>query len=195
MLGNDSYGDCGVASLEHGFMADAAITHETEPEATDQQAIDYYLTYTGGQDTGVVLSQYLQYVRQNGYYGHSVAAYAPVKVHDIPTIHTVVSFYDFAYTGIEVTAAMQQAFQEQQPWTLSLLDSPVVGGHAVPLVAYDDAYLYAVTWGAIQKITYAMWHNISSEAWAVITGEILAHDGDGRGVNLAALNTDLDSLN
>src|ERR1039458_3498395 len=157
MLGNDQYGDCGVASLEHGFMADATVTKEVETEASDQQAIDYYLKYTDGQDSGVVLSQYLAYVRTNGYYERSITAYAPVAVHDVPTLQTAISLYDFVYTGISVTADMQTAFQNGQPWTTEqLVDSPVVGGHAVPLCGYDDSYLYAITWGGVQPITYSM---------------------------------------
>lgn len=194
MLGNDQYGDCGVASLEHTFMADAVITHETEPEADDAQAVSYYLDYTGGQDTGVVLSQYLQHVRSTGYYGHTVHAYAPVKVHDIPTIQTVVNMYGAAYTGITVTAAMQSAFGAHDPWTLQVCSGQVIGGHAVPIVGYNDEYLTIVTWGGLQNITYSAWHHISSEAWGVITGEFVAANGDGRGINLSALTADLDKL-
>lgn len=195
MLGNDTAGDCGVAGLEHGFMADAFITGEHETEATNQQALNYYFTYTDGQDTGVVLSDYLTYVRQTPYYGHTVEAFAPVAVHDVPTLQTAIDLYGFSYTGIVVTAPMQQAFADHQPWTTAMLDSPVLGGHCVPLVGYDDQYLYLVTWGGVQAITYPAWHLISSEAWAVITGEFVSHNGDGRsGVNLAALKADLDRL-
>ena len=61
--------------------------------------VSYYLAYTGGQDSGVVLSQFLAYVRQHGFYGHSVAAYAPVAVHDVPTLCFAIDAYDFAYVG------------------------------------------------------------------------------------------------
>ncbi len=192
MLGNDQYGDCGVAGLEHGFMADATDTHETETFPTDAQAVEYYLGFTDGQDTGVVLSKYLAHVRQAGYFGHTVSAYAPVAVHDVPTLQTAIAYYDFAYCGIAVTEAMQEDFHDGQPWTLGSLLSPVKGGHCVPLVGYDDQYLYAVTWGSVQAISYPAWHFMSEEAWAVITGEL--DHGDGRGVNLAALTADLDKL-
>ena len=132
MLGNDTYGDCGVAGLEHGFMAAASVTGEAETFATDQQAVEFYLTYTGGQDTGVVLSQYLAYVRKSGFYGQTVQAFAPVSVHDVPTLQTAVWMYDFAYTGIVVTQQMQEDFAAGQPWTLESLESPVDGGHCVP---------------------------------------------------------------
>ena len=192
MLGNDQYGDCGIASLEHGFMCDSVITHEQrEAQATDQQAVTYYLTYNNGQDVGVNLSQYLAYVRTHGYYGHSIEAYAPVAVHDVPTLQTVVWMYGFAYTGIVVTREMQEAFQNNQPWTADLLNFPIIGGHAVPIVGYDDQYLYVITWGGVQAISYSAWHAMSSEAWATITGEFVGRHGDGRGVSLAALKADL----
>jgi hypothetical protein len=195
MLGNDKYGDCGVAGLEHGFMADAADTDHIEGFPTDQDAVSYYLSYTDGQDTGVVLSQYLQHVQQNGYYGHTVSAYAPVTVNDITTLQFAINAYDFAYTGITVTSAMQEAFSNQQPWTMKNTGGPVEGGHCIPLVGYDDQYLYAVTWGAIQSIAYPAWNRIADEAWAVITGEVAAATDDGHGISLAALQADLTSLN
>lgn len=192
MLGNSQLGDCGVAGLEHGFMVDAAETGARESEASEQQAISFYLKYTGNQDVGVVLADYLAYVRQHGYYSHKVTAYAPVAVHDVPTLQTAVSLFDFAYTGITVTRAMEQAFSAGTPWTTGTLKGPVIGGHCVPIVGYDDTHLYAVTWGAVQAITYPAWHRMSQEAWAVLTGELAA--GNGHGINFAALNADLNKL-
>lgn len=197
MLGNDQYGDCGVAGLEHGFMADAAITGITETPATTEQATSYYLTYDNNQDNGVVLSAYLGYVRQKGYYGRTVSAYAPVGVHDIPTMQFCIDAYGFAYTGINVTQAMMDAVQSSSSgwsWTSQDAAGEPIGGHCIPVVGYDDASLYAVTWGQVIAISYPAWHAISSEAWAVLTGELLAKGGDNRGVNLAALQSDLNRL-
>ena len=193
MLGNDQYGDCGVAGLQHVFMADAATTGTSETFATDQQAVSYYLDYTQGQDNGVVLSAYLAHVRATGYFGHSVSAYAPIKVHDVPTLQFAVWAYDAAYCGIAVTQQMQADFQAGQPWTLESLESPVVGGHCIPIVGYDSTYLYAVTWGQVQPIAYSAWHYISEEAWGVMTGELAK--GDGHGVSIKALQADLQRLN
>jgi len=197
MLGNDTKGDCGVAGLEHGFEAAAAITHESRTTwPGSSQAISYYLTYTHGQDSGVVLADYLAYVRANGYYGQSVKAYAPVAVHDIPTLKTAVWLYGFAYTGIAVYSGMQQAFTQNETdcvWTTALLDT-IVGGHCVPIIGYDDLYLYIVTWGQVVRVTYSAWHAIASEAWAAITGELVARRGNGRGVSITTLNADLDRL-
>ena len=195
MDGNDEYGDCGVASLQHGLMAAATDTREAESFPLSSQVVSYYLQYTGGQDSGVVLSQFLAYVRQHGFYGHYVAAYAPVAVHDVPTLQFTVDAYDFAYTGIAVTQAMMDAFDAGQPWTTDLTQGDPLGGHAIPLVGYDDSWLYAVTWGAVQRIAYPAWHQIAEEAWAILSGELLRSKGDGHGLNLAALKADLSRLN
>lgn len=194
MDGNDSKGDCGVAGINHGFMAAAAAVKVSAREVwpSDQAIIDYYLTYTGGQDNGVVLADFLAYVKKTGFYGHSVNAYAPVAVHDIPTLQFAINAYTFAYTGINVTQAMESKFQSGKPWTLLDIFSPVAGGHCVPLVGYDSDYLYCVTWGKVQPISYSAWHYMSDEAWAVISGEFTSDDG--RGVNLAALTADLVKL-
>lgn len=191
ILGNDTEGDCGPAGLVHGFMGDAAITTEAETFPSADEVVNYYLAYTGGQDTGVVLSDFLAYVKQHGFSGHSVAAYAPVGVHDIPTLQFAVDAYGFAYTGITVTSGMMNSFDAGQPWTVEDLFSETAGGHCVPIVGYDQHHLYAVTWGKVQPITYPAWHFMSDEAWAVITGEFVAKGGDGRGISLAALQADL----
>jgi hypothetical protein len=194
VLGNDTVGNCGTAGLEHGMMAAAAADKENEGFPTASEAVSYYLDYTGGQDNGVVLSQYLAYVKQQKFYGHAVAAYAPVSVSDIATLQFAVDAYDFAYAGITVYDAMMQATQNGQPWTMATAAGSIAGGHCVPIVGYDDQYLYVVTWGAVQAIAYPAWHRIAEEAWAVLTGEITAAGTDGHGINLGALQADLNRL-
>jgi hypothetical protein len=194
MDGNDAYGDCGVAGVNHSFMAVDAVLNYPEAVPSSDDIVQYYLTYTDGEDSGVVLADFLAYVKQEGFFGHTVKAYAPVNVHDIPTLTFAIDAFDFAYTGIAVTDAMLDASQNGQPWTLEDMDSPVAGGHCVPLVGYDSNYLYCITWGKVQPIAYPAWHSMSSEAWAVIPGEFVARNSDGRGIDLAALEADLPKL-
>jgi hypothetical protein len=195
---NDTLGDCGVAGINHGFMAAAADTAEKESFPTDQQVGEYYMTYTNNQDVGVVLSAFLAYVKQKGFYGHTVSAYAPVATQDLPTFMFAGDAYDFAYTGISVSQGMMTKVQETAPpwiWdTNDVMSGPVVGGHCVPIVAYDSTYLYAVTWGSPIAISYPAWAFCADEAWAVISGELTAKGADGHGINLAALQADLSRL-
>ena len=193
MCANDRLGCCDIAGLQHLFMADAAQIGHTEVFPDDQQLAAYYLDYTGGQDGGVVLADFLAHVHQHGYFGHSVQAYAPVNVRDIPTLQFAVWAYDAAYTGIAVTQQMQEDFQAGRPWTLDSLESPVLGGHCVPIVGYDSDFLTVISWGQPQKIAYSAWHYIAEEAWAVLTGEFVG-EGDGHGISYDALKADLHRL-
>lgn len=197
MLANDQVGDCGPAARVHGFMAAAADTGERENFPSAQQVLDYYLTYTKGQDSGVVLSQFLAYVRQNGMLGHSISAYAPVSIQDINTLLFAVNAYDSVTGGITVTQGMMTKAEETAPpwvWTMDDLTGPVLGGHAVEIVAYDSMYLYAVSWGSIAAIAYPAWCGMADEAWCAISGELTAKGADGHGINLAALQADLSKL-
>ena len=197
MGGNDTYGDCGVAGAAHGFMAAAADTRETESFPTAEQVVSYYLTYTGGQDSGVVLSQFLAHVRQDGFYGHTVAAYAPVAVSNIPALQFVIDAYDFAYVGIQVTQAMMDAVQgNAQPWTWTQQEAAgdPIGGHCIILAGYDSNWLYGITWGQVIRIAWPAWHAMAEEAWALLAGEEASAGTDGHGINLAALQADLSRL-
>ena len=79
-------------------------------------------------------------------------------------------------------------------WTGSL-DGPDApgswGGHAVNVVAYDDAGLTVVTWGALQRLTWAFWQRYCDEAWAIISPDFLAGGRSPQGFDLPALEHDL----
>jgi hypothetical protein len=196
MLGNDQYGDCGVAGFSHGAMAVAADLKSTVPPAlaSADDIVKYYLKYTRNKDTGVVLSNFLAYIKKTGFLGYKIDAYAPVSVSDIPTLQFVIDAYDFAYVGITVTQAMEEKFSQHLPWTLDVLSSPVAGGHCVVLVGYDSNYLYAVTWGGIQAIPYSTWAHIADESWAIIPTVMDAAKRGGHGVAIDAIQADLKLL-
>ena len=195
MDGNDTYGDCGVAGVNHGDMAVDLNAGVPLDQVTNDQIVSYYLEYTGGEDEGVVLADFLAYVRAQGWFGRTLAGYAPVSISDMKTLQFAVNAYGYAYTGIAVTDLMMEASQAGQPWTAAdFQNGSVEGGHCIPLVGYDSQNLYAVTWGAVQAIEYSAWHLISSEAWACIWGEVPASGLTGHGVNLAALQGDLNKL-
>jgi hypothetical protein len=75
-----------------------------------------------------------------------------------------------------------------------------VGGHCVPIVGYDATYLYCVTWGAVQKITYAAFAKYwagtqDGEAWAVVVPQLMEASGaTPSGLDTATANADWQSL-
>jgi hypothetical protein len=127
-----------------------------------------------------------------------VELYAPSALNDVRSLRSIVDMYGFAYTGIVVYEGMEAACQgdpaQWQPWTTALVGGTVAGGHCVPIVGYDEEWLYAVTWGQVQRISYPAWHEITDEVWAVITGQLKTAGGDDRGASYAALTKDLDLI-
>lgn len=198
MDSNDTLGCCGVAGIDHLFKAAAADTGAKESFPAGKQVGEYYLHYTHGQDSGVVLSQFLAYVRKQKFFGHSVSAYAPVTVNDVPTLQFTINAYDSAYVGIAVYEGMMSAVQgnPEGPWTWTAGDvsGQVVGGHCIILCGYDSQWIYGITWGQVIRIAYPAWHKMADEAWAVIPGEIASKGTDGHGINLAALQADLSKV-
>jgi len=194
MLGNDTWGDCGVAGFQHNLESASAAAGESEAFPTADQVVSYYLDYTGGQDSGVVLSDFLAHVKQDGFYGHTVQAYAPVSVSDVNTLRFAIDAYGASYVGITVTQAMMDAAQGNPPWTWTLDDmqGDPIGGHCIILAGYDSNWLYGITWGAVVEIAWPAWHQMGDEAWAILSGELAR--GDGRGIDLAALQADLSRL-
>jgi hypothetical protein len=189
MDGNDTYGDCGVAGLHHGDMCVEYDTGTPVVPVTSDQIVDYYMTYTGGQDSGVVLADFLKYVKTTGFFGHSLAAYAPVKISDMATLKFAVNAYSYAYTGIVVTQGMMDATNAGKPWTAANATGTVLGGHCVPIVGYGLDELWIITWGQLQSVAYSAWPIIAEEAWACIWGEVAAKGVHG--VSLPALQADL----
>jgi hypothetical protein len=195
MDGNDRYGNCGVAGVHHADMAVDLGLGQSLLSVTADQVVSYYETYTSGEDSGVVLADFLAYVKKTGFYGRTLAGYAPVRIADMSTLQFTVNAYGSAYTGIQVTDLMMAASQAGRLWTAAdFQNGNVEGGHCIPLVGYDSQNLYCITWGAVQAIEYSAWHLISTEAWATIWGEVPDGGLDGHGVNLAALTADLGKL-
>lgn len=120
-------------------------------------------------------------LRDLTYYAAGPLPTAPASV-AVPTVPNPGDGTDWGMLGND---------SNHQPWDLNAIQGSVVGGHCIPIVGYDSNYLYAITWGGVQPIAYPAWARIASEAWAVITRTQVQAGNDGRGINLAALKSDL----
>ncbi|QMU77833.1 hypothetical protein GXW83_21200 [Streptacidiphilus sp. PB12-B1b] len=192
MDGNDEYGDCTMAAAAHMIQSWNAQTGEQDPVPADRQVVSEYLKLTGGKDTGLVESDVLKTWQRTGLWGNKVVAYAPVNVHALTAIQQTIALFGGVYAGIQVPANAQQQFQDGQPWTLvtGWQQQPIEGGHAVPLLGYDADWLYAITWGAVQQVSWDWWSTYADEAWAVLP-EQYRQAGTVNGIDLGALTADL----
>jgi hypothetical protein len=192
MDGNDQYGDCTMAAAAHLIQSWNAETGESLPVPADQQVVAQYLKLTGGKDTGLVESRVLKHWSSTGLWGNKIVGYAPVNVHSLDLLKQAIAFFGGVYTGIQVPDNAQDQFRADQPWTLvpDWQKQPIEGGHAVPLLGYDDQYLYAITWGAVQPMAWDWWSTYSDEAWVVLSEEF-SRAGKVNGIDVAALQADL----
>lgn len=189
MDGNDVYGDCTIAAVAHMLQTFNAEIRVQIPIPSSAQVVDTYFQLTGGQDSGLVEVDVLNHWKNSGFWGHKIAGYAPVPTNDLTQLHQAVAFYGGAYLGVQIPQSAEQQFNNGQPWTV-VPDSPIVGGHAVPIVGYDPSFVWVVTWGALQSVTYPWLATYLDEAYAVIAPEFVTA-GRGPVINLSQLESDL----
>ncbi len=195
MDGNDQYGDCTMAAAAHMIQSWNAQTGVHLPVPTDADVIAQYLKLTHGRDTGLVESRVLRGWMRNGLWGNRIAAYAPVNPHSLESIKQAVAYFGGVYVGIQVPKNAQTQFADNQPWTLDpgWQQQPIEGGHAIPILGYDNQGMYCVTWGEVQKMTWDWWSVYGDEAWVVLSEEyedVVAVNG----IDIARLKADLNGI-
>ena len=174
MLGNDRLGDCGVAGRYHVDMTTAVGAGQPVPSFTDQQVEQEYLAYDNGQDSGVVLADYLLWCYQQG----KIKAFAPVD-HSKPDECDGLMAAGFGlYIGVNLGDADEGAFGSEQPWVGAGNPPDPSLGHCVVVVkaAAVGGMRTVVTWGALQEADNAWFAAAEQgghfdEAWLVVTTE------------------------
>jgi|GEM_PF-238013 len=176
MMENDQYGDCTCAAAGHMiecWSANAA----TVIVPTDDQIISAYAAITGFEpvtginDNGANELDVLNYWRQTGIAGHKIGAYAALE----PTNHDHIMDVVFLFGGCYIGVALPVSAQTQEVWSVppggpTGQGSPGSwGGHAVPIIGYDEGGLICVTWGAIKRMTWTFWDTYCDEAYAVLS--------------------------
>ncbi|MEY9893181.1 hypothetical protein ABIA35_004433 [Catenulispora sp. MAP12-49] len=195
MDGNDRYGDCTMAAAAHLIQSWNAQTGIQMPVPTDAEVVAQYLRFSHGKDAGLVESRVLQDWLRDGIWGNKIVAYAPVNVHALDSLKQAVAYFGGVYVGIQVPANAQTQFAAGQPWTLAddWQRQSIEGGHAIPVLGYDDKMLYCVTWGAVQPMAWDWWGVYGDEAWVVLSQEF-EKAGKINGIDVAKLQADLSSV-
>lgn len=196
MDGNDQWGDCTIAGVDHIDRADSTIAEEPYRAPALHAVEQTYFGLTGGADSGLVMSKVLKAWRASGLFGRKLAAYAPVHAQNTTMVQQCIDWFGAAYLGVNLPAPAQTQFKADGSgvWDLTGTadDDKILGGHCIVGVGYgEDGRTQAVTWGAVVTITPAWWQKYVEEVWATITAQFVARGGDARGLGLAALQADL----
>lgn len=183
MYANDSVGDCTCAEIGHTVGSASAYT-SSEVEFTDQQILAVYSAVTGynpadpSTDQGAVIQDVLTYWRKTGIAGHKLLAFAEVDVSNRTEVMQAAAAFGSLDLGHTVTSGDMSAFDGGKAWSTSYAAGPVEGGHSTELVGYDSGGGWLVTWGQVQRFTWAWWQARMEEAWLPILPEWMDAQGE-----------------
>jgi len=192
-LGNDAYGDCVYAGVGHHIMTWTA-NKTGEPHAvTAEEIIAAYLSDTGG-DNGANILDTCKIWRSRGICGHRIWAFAAVEPQNHAMIRSAIDLFGGIKTGVN----LPRAWQDAEFWDTGKgrsYDPGTWGGHDVPIIAYNANFLTCVTWGQLQRLTWAAFDEYFDEAYAMISPEWIAPGGETpNGFDLPALHADLQAV-
>jgi hypothetical protein len=206
VLGNDEYGDCTCAGDGHIAEILSFYGQGTEAHVTTAEALRAYHAISGFDpaagppgdnptDQGATVQAALSYLRRHGMAGVRINAFAEVSTSDLSEIKAACAALGPLSAGVNLPANAQQQFADGEPWDAVAGDGGIEGGHCIVLAGYDEEFLYFVTWGKVQKATYAWWAKYGEEIWAVVSREWAGAQGkDPEGVDLASLGAEFTAL-
>jgi hypothetical protein len=190
--GNATYGDCTIAGVAHLIQIFNWLFGKSDPVPSEKQIDATYFKLTGGQDTGLVEAFVLKTWQKVGLFGSKIKLYAPIKVTDDEAIRKAIAFYGAAYLGILCHESAQRQFAEHKPWTDE--GEETEDGHCIAAIGFDeDGNLECATWGGVAIITPGFKKRYVTEAWVVVSDELVKAGRDPLGLNVALLEADIAS--
>lgn len=202
MMLNDNIGDCTCAAAGHLIMEWTGNTGKVT-EVPDNNILQAYEAVSGydpsdpQSDQGAVETDVLNYWRQSGISGHKILAYAALEPNNQDHVRLSIWLFGGCYIGL----ALPFSAQTQDVWavppggTVASGAPSSWGGHAVPVVAYDQAGLTVITWGAAKRMTWGFWQAYCDEAYAVLSDDFMKNGPNGmispNGIDLNTLTNDL----
>jgi hypothetical protein len=190
MDGNDSLGDCTIAAMAHAITTYRGLISSTKVIMPKQQVVKLYMHLTGGVDSGLNEADVMTYWRQHGVSGDKILAYVSIDPKNHTHIQQAVCLFSGVYLGFQVQQNCIQEFDAHQPWTPGPLTND---GHAVFVVAYDLSGVTVLTWGNVQRATWAWWDECVDEAYAILPPEA-KNPNFAKGFDLVELQSDLQDV-
>lgn len=179
MMGNDQYGDCTCAAAGHMIEEWTANTGTIEipPESVILQAYNHFAH--GNADAGANMLDVLKYWRKTGIGGDKIDAFAQLEPQNNLQLQDAVSIFGNCYIGLALPnfAVAPNTNFLNIPWlvpaggaTGNAAPNPN-NGHCVPAVAYDQRFIYVVTWGALKSMSWQFYNAYADEAFAVLSND------------------------
>lgn len=203
MLGNDQYGDCVWAGAGHETMmwskdGGKPVNVTATDALADYSAVTGFNPNDPNTDQGTDMSVAASYRRKTGVVDasnqrHKVAAYLSITPGNREELKQAVYLFENVGIGIQFPASAMDQFNKHEAWTV-VKGSSIEGGHYIPALGYDSKYVYVITWGAVQKMSWAFFSKYCDEAITYLSPDMLANGKSVEGFNSAQLTTDLAAL-
>lgn len=197
---NDSVSDCGVAGLANGLSTQARREGREAAFAgrsdINEAIRSLYFEYTGGPDEGVVLIDFLHWVRDrpDGFLGEKIGEPIAVDPQDWDQVALALGY---GY-GLYVGAQMTQASVSQDPGSFfrtDVGDQAIAGGHCmysagcIKAGSFDQPNYQLDSWGMPWYATQSWWAHVD-EAYILVD---LSRPPSG--FNLDTLRADIVQVN
>jgi hypothetical protein len=203
MLGNDTVGDCVLAGAGHETMAwnheaNKTVTFTDKSVLSDYSAITGYNPNDPNSDQGTDMVVAASYRKKTGVVDangvrHKVGAYVALTVGDTTQVKEAIYLFGAVGIGFQFPDYAMDEFNNGETWHLKT-GGTIQGGHYVPAIGYSSRYLYVVTWGKLQRMTWGFYRKYSDESIAYLSPEFLTGGQSLEGFNLPQLQTDLQNL-
>lgn len=203
MFGNDTVGDCTCADVGHATLywnkeAGKKIAVSTQNVLSMYSAITGYNPDNPASDTGANMADVAKYHRKTGLEDekgsyHTISAYLAVTPGNIEELKQSIYLFGACSIGWELPESAEQQFDSNQPWSV-VANSPIEGGHDTLAVAYNQFYLYVITWGKLQKVLWEFVSKYMDEGIVKLSDEMLKNNESLEGFNMSQLTTDLQAL-
>ena len=192
MADNDRLGCCVVAGHIHLTQAIVQENGGTYTYPGDAATQEEYFRLTGGADTGLVESTFLQAAKNSPILGSQIDSFGVLDPKNVDEIKSAIYVFGGAFLGV----TLPQSAQNQFPGTWSVVpNSPIVGGHCIVAIGYDAQFVYLVTWGQVIRCTWEWFTTYVDEAHAIIyTEEVQKNRGPLEQLDIARLRADIASL-
>jgi len=203
MMQNDRLGDCTCACAGH--MIEEWTTYAGDPFTPDDNAILKAYEIVGGYrpgqpdtDQGAVVVDVLNYWRRKGISKHKILGYAALEPNNHNQVKDSVFLFGNCYLGVSLPiSAQNQRVWSVPPGGAKGSGAPGSwGGHAIPVVAYNQRGLTVVTWGSLKRMTWGFLDAYCDEAYAVLSQDWLdaTKHVTPANLDLATLKVDLKQI-
>jgi hypothetical protein len=181
---NDRLGDCVAAAAGHAIQSWTGNAAETKEESrpvtvSDQAVLDMYCAISGyvpgdpSTDRGAYMLDGAKYLRGVGLEGHRAEAFVEVHCHHVAMVRAAM----WLFGGLYIGAMLYDDVWHSQVWDAPSPGTAKAGGHAMWLLQADQDGLTVVTWGYLQRVTWAWWRYCVDEAYAFVALDMLGDAG------------------